>query len=337
MNDICIIGAGAAGILLLHFFENAGISPNRITIIDPYFDGGALFRDWGFVTSNTKWEKTLEAITLLHPQVITKESETLNETTPLYKISKFLTLSIQSYLEKTNMVCGFVKTACLREEKWSIELQSGQIFSSKTVFFCTGAKQKTLDIPIRTVSLSKALYLPSLTSIIEKKHTVLVFGTMHSGCLVLQNLNSIGCQVKAIYKGEKPFLFARDGEYDGIKEDAEKIADAILKGDYKSTELISLNEFNKVGSAIRKADWCIYCMGFEIDQKYQIQNSEGQSFSLSSYDPQTGKLPLSNAWAFGIACPNRAPDGIHYDVSVLSFANHIYNQKTDILAAIQVQ
>lgn len=334
MSDICIVGAGAAGLLLLHFFENNGILPETITIIDPYFDGGALYRNWGFVKSNTKWEKTLEAISLFNPQVPNKGSETLNQTTPLYKISKFLTSTIHSYLEKTNMICGFVKKACLREGKWYIELQSGNILSSKTIFFCTGAKQKILDLPIPTVSLSKALYLPSLSSIVEKKDTVLLFGTMHSGCLVLQNLESIGCQVKAIYKGDKPFLFARDGEYDGIKEDAEGVADSILKGDYKTTELIALSDFQKVGTAIRKADWCIYCMGFEIDQQYEIQNEEGESFSLGSYDPLTGKLPLSKAWAFGIACPNRAPDGIHYDVSVLSFANHIYNQKADILAAI---
>lgn len=334
MSDICIIGAGAAGLLLLHFFENERIPPEKITIIDPYFDGGALFRNWGFVISNTKWEKTLDAINILHPQVISKESENINETTPLHKISYFLSSSIHPYLEKTNMICGFVKKAQLRNEKWNIELESGQSFSSKTVFFCTGAKQKALNLPIPTVSLNKALYLPSLTSIVEKKDTVIVFGTMHSGCLVLQNLHSIGCSVKAIYKGDRPFLFARDGEYDGIKEDAATIADTILKGDYKTIELIPLSDFQKVGTAIRKADWCIYSMGFEIDQKYEIQNEEGQGFSLNSYDPQTGKLPLSRAWAFGIACPNRAPDGIHYDVSVLSFANHIYNQKADILSAI---
>ena len=334
MTDICIVGAGVAGLLLLHFFEYNGILPDKITIIDPYFDGGALFRDWGFVNSNTKWEKTLQAISLLHPQAIPKESEILNETTPLYKISKFLSKSIEDYLKKTNIICGFVKKAYLRDGKWYIELQSGKAVVSKTVFFCTGAKQKTLDLPIPTLPLSKALYLPSLTSIVEKKHTVLVFGTMHSGCLVIQNLNSIGCTIKAIYKGDKPFLFARDGEYDGIKEDAEGVADAIQKGDFKTTELIQLSDFQKVGAAIRRADWCIYCMGFEINQQYEIQDESGQSFFLKSYDPQTGKLPLSNAWAFGIACPNRAPDGIHYDVSVLSFATHIQNQKTDILSAV---
>lgn len=334
MSDICIVGAGAAGILLLHFFKQNGILPETITIIDPYFDGGALYREWGFVKSNTKWEKTVEAISLFDPEGIAKESGTFNETTPLYKISKFLISSIQLYLEKTNIICGFVKKAYLREGKWCIELQSGKMYLSKTIFFCTGAKQKTLGLPIPTISLSKALYLPSVSSIIEKNHTVLIFGTMHSGCLVLQNLHSIGCQVKAIYKGDTPFLFARDGEYDGIKEDAESIADSILKGEYKTTELISFSDFQKVGAAIRKADWVIYCMGFEIDQQYEIQNEEGESFSLSRYDPQTGKLPLPRAWTFGIASPNRAPDGIHYDVSVLSFARHIYNQKTDILGAI---
>jgi hypothetical protein len=36
-------------------------------------------------------------------------------------------------------------------------------------------------------------------------------------------------------------------------------------------------------------------------------------------------LVVPNAWGFGIAYPSQAPDGIHFDVGVASFIEHISN------------
>lgn len=334
MYKICIIGAGISGLLLLHLFEEAKVNPQDITIIDPYFDGGALMRKWPFVISNTKWEKTLEAIRLLRPSLQLEFSEQADKTTHLSKISKFVFSTISNYLQKTNIICGNVKMVEKRDECWKIITDNDQTVDSKTVFFCTGAKEKSLCLPIPTIPLSSALHFESIEKMVDSKDTVLLFGTMHSGCLVLDNLRKIGCQVKAVYKGEKPFLFARDGEYDGIKEDAATIADSILTNNNTNLEFISFDSFTKVASAIRKANWCIYCIGFEATQDFIILNEGGRGVSLNTYDSRTGKLPVENAWTFGIASPNRAPDGIHYDVSVLAFATHIYNQKESILQSL---
>jgi hypothetical protein len=54
--DVCIIGFGAAGMLALSLLPTL-----NICIIDPYFDGGDLFRKWHSVESNTKLIKVVDA------------------------------------------------------------------------------------------------------------------------------------------------------------------------------------------------------------------------------------------------------------------------------------
>jgi thioredoxin reductase len=206
--------------------------------------------------------------------------------------------------------------------RWSITTETNSSHTTSLLFFCTGAKQKTLQLPIPTIPLEHALHLPTLQSILKPNEKVLLFGSQHSGCLVLSNLQNTGCSTTCVYKGEKPFCFARDGEYDGIKEQAATIADTILSGAYSRLEFVQLKDLSALSSAIRKADWVIYSIGFE----------PAISFLEESYDPKTGKFPGSpNAWGFGIAFPSSAPDSIHYDVSILAFTEHILAQRSEIL------
>jgi hypothetical protein len=39
-------------------------------------------------------------------------------------------------------------------------------------------------------------------------------------------------------------------------------------------------------------------------------------------------------WGFGIAYPSQAPDGIHWDVGVSSFLEHIHGQTSSIVSII---
>ena len=59
--SVCIVGAGTAGLLLLLLLRQ-NIPPSRITIIDPYFDGGDLIRRWHSVVSNTPLRAATEAL-----------------------------------------------------------------------------------------------------------------------------------------------------------------------------------------------------------------------------------------------------------------------------------
>ena len=226
------------------------------------------------------------------------------------------------------MVSGLVTECSHSDGKWKVNVGS-KLYEGKLLFLCFGSQPKSLALPIPSIPLSTALHLPSLTTTINKKDRVLLFGTMHSGALILQNLNSIGCKTVAVYKGAKPFLFARDGEYDGIKEDAATAADAILAGNYTNLELITSDDMAKLARALRTSDWVIYAIGFE--QRTEIRST----FNLSKHDGTTGRLSAPSCWGFGIAFPNTTtlPDGsIHNDVSLFSFASHILKQREAILS-----
>ena len=328
MPSIVIVGMGAAGLLLLHMFQADGIPPDEIICIDPFFDGGDLQRQWRFVISNTPWSKVVETIQLFNPAW--KDTTGLDpaKTTPLYEAIKAVRDSIQPYLNKCHMVSGIATECSHSDGRWKVNVGS-KLYEGKLLFLCFGSQPKSLALPIPSIPLSTALHLPSLMTTINKKDRVLVFGTMHSGALILQNLNTIGCKTTAVYKGTKPFLFARDGEYDGIKEDAATAADAILAGQYTNLELIVADDMAKLARALRTSDWVIYAIGFE--QRSEIRST----LNLSQYDGATARLSAPSSWGFGIAYPNitTLPDGsVHKDVSLLSFATHILKQRETIMS-----
>ena len=329
MPSIVIVGMGAAGLLLLHMFRAEGVPPNEILCIDPFFDGGDLQREWRFVISNTPWSKVIETIQLFNPTWKDTTGNDPTKTTPLFQAIRAVRESVQDYLHKCQLVTGiatnfrYIATEGNTNETWKVDVSS-KTYEGKLLFLCFGAKAKTLALPIPSIPLSTALHLPSLTAVVNKKDRVLVFGTMHSGTLILENLNTIGCKTAAIYRGAKPFLFARDGEYDGIKEEAATIADAILASQHKNLTLVQADDMAGLANALRTADWVIYAIGFE---------QEGKSPLL--HDGLTGRLSPPSSWGFGLAFPNTTtlPDGtVHKDVSLLAFATHISKQRQDIMA-----
>lgn len=323
MPSIVIVGMGAAGLLLLHMFRAEGVPPDEILCIDPFFDGGDLQREWRFVISNTPWSKVIETIQLFNPTWKDTTGNDPTKTTPLFEAIRAVRESVQDYLHKCHLITGIATNFRHVDETWKVDVSS-KTYEGKLLFLCFGAKAKTLALPIPSIPLSTALHLPSLTAAVHKNDRVLVFGTMHSGTLILQNLNAIGCKTAAIYKGKRPFLFARDGEYDGIKEEAATIADAILASQYKNLTLVQADDMAGLANALRTADWVIYAIGFE---------QEGRSPLL--HDGLTGRLSPPSSWGFGLAFPNTTtlPDGtVHKDVSLLAFATHISKQRQDIMA-----
>lgn len=322
---------GAAGLLLLHMFQAEGVPPEEILCIDPFFDGGDLQREWRFVISNTPWSRIAETLQLFNPAWKDTSGFDPAKTTPLYETIRAVRESVQAYLQRCHLVTGVATGFTYVDDSWKVQVSS-KTYEGKLLFLCFGGQAKTMSLPIPSIPLSTALHLPSLTSAIQKRDRVLVFGTMHSGALILQNLNAIGCKTTAIYRGSKPFLFARDGEYDGIKEDAATVADAILASQYKNVELVRADDMASLAKALRTADRVIYAIGFE--QRTGIT----ASFNLNEYNGLTGRLSAPSCWGFGIAFPNTTtlPDGtVHKDVSLLSFATHIAKQRQDILTELR--
>jgi len=343
--DLCIIGAGVSGLILILLLAERGVPLNNLCIVDPYFDGGDLIRKWPYVISNTPWSTTLNSIKTYCPSAkIPKWAQDLplDKPTPVYIIVKLIRECAKPVLEKVRRIHGSVTSANWSTPKslWTVSIkkeQTTETIEVKGLCLLYGANPKELDISIPSIPLDIALDVNKLQKYIEPTDKVIVFGTRHSGVHVLKNL--VDCSANSIiglYKDVKPFLFARDGEYDGIKIDAATIADEILANKYPSIKMLSISNLSTMLRETRSADWVVYAIGFEPRHTIPLLIDEAKINTKFEYD-KTGKiLDYPSTWGFGFAYPSQAPDEIHWDVGVSSFLEHIHRQLPSILSIIYV-
>jgi hypothetical protein len=318
----CIVGFGIAGQLLILELLQRGILQKDICICDANFLGGALATHYGSVESNTPWWKTrkaLEVYSQWNTEVLL-EGDTLykhDQCMPLRDIARFCSNIANAASYAVNKITTQVITIQREDLVWKIQHTFGTL-RCKTLFLATGAESKTLELSKPSIPLSIALDKSQLTYHVNlAKDTILVFGTSHSGTILLHNLQELGIKAIGVYKTAKPFIFARDGAYDGIKEGSEKIADSILQGNYTNISLVSWNDPLAVHKSIVQSTKCIYATGFQTNP---IQGAS------ALYDSETAALlNLPNVYGFGIAYPGiTILDGKSYvDVSVLSFQDQI--------------
>ena len=336
---VCIIGAGASGILLSLLLHQFGMATSDFCIIDPHFDGGDLQRKWPNVISNTPWSATTEAFRRCLPSLelpAWAKQLPADKPTPLNKIAKLLRDLFHPL--KFQTIRGTVGSAVWKPENgaWTIYVESGTGLTevnATRVLFTQGSVPKQYDIPIPSIPLDVALDAERLKSYISPSDQVVVLGTNHSGTLVLKNLVDAGLKnIVGVYKNSRVFKWARDGEYEGLKLDAATIADAIYSGQYPMIRLISYGNISDMVKATRGATWIVYAAGFTINTNIRIvvDNTEA---NITGYDANTGVLKgVPNAWGFGIAYPSQAPDGVHFDVGISSFLEHFYRQIPDVTA-----
>jgi len=333
MTSVCIVGAGATGLLLLLLLQEAGVDMSTVTIIDPHFDGGDLARRWTSVISNTPWSKAVNSLKAACPSLTIPDIHPLENTTPLIEIAHLLRSLASPSLKKSRQIQGQAVKANYNSANkiWTTTVQVNgllQTVETQHLILTIGSEPKSLDLPIPSIPLEVALDSSRLKNYVKKGDKVIVFGTMHSGTLVIQNLVALETEVTAYYKADKPFYWARDGTYDGIKADAADIADSIVAGKIK-VSLVSTADTSKVIRTSHEAQWVVYAMGF-YQRTIQISVDDNDCPS-TEYDGQTGRLLKAPAWGFGIAYPNRAPDGINWDVSVASFLEHMKPRIIDII------
>jgi hypothetical protein len=341
MYKYIIIGSGVTGLLLLLVLATKGsIEPNTICVIDPYFDGGDMMRKWGSVQSNTPWSKTFLSIQKISPTITSSLPQT--STTPLHEIPNFLRSCTSALQKQSRQIQGLATKAHYNSstKQWTVHYSLGSAKGSvegSRLILAQGSEPRGMDLPIPSIPLEIALDSCRIKQYVRPKDHVLVFGTMHSGSLILKNvMDCSGATATGFYKKEKAFYFARDGEYDGIKEDSAVIAHEILSGKYG--DRLSLVNVNTLSDVIRntiRAKWVVYAMGFSPRKTIQLQIDDSVARTPEQYDGTTGRLEgAPNAWGFGIAYPNRAPDGVHWDVGVASFVDHILLQLNDLINGI---
>lgn len=321
----CIIGYGIAGQLLtLELLQN-GVNPADLCICDETFLGGSLVTQYGTVVSNTPWWKTRKALEA-YPQWSTEalqEGDTVFQKDQCMPVKAIGEICLQVANKATitgNVWKQLTHVTGIQQDAtsglWKIQHSFGSLHS-KILFLTQGAEPKGLDISQPTIPLYIALDKDLLSRYVSHKDTVAVFGTAHSGTVILQNLQTLGIPTYAIYKSEKPFYFARDGFYDGVKEGSAVIADSILQGEYKNLTLVPWSDPLAIYKALQRSTKCIVSIGF---QPRQLQGS------FTEYDPSTAAIQgLQNVYGFGIAYPGTSEvNGRTYtDVSVLSFQDQI--------------
>jgi cation diffusion facilitator CzcD-associated flavoprotein CzcO len=331
MIRICIVGAGVTGLILLLLLQDAGFDMSTVCIIDPHFDGGDLARNWTTVISNTPWSKTINSLATHLPSLSIPTSFDPSSLTPLIEIANLLRTLCEPILKKVKLVQGTVLESNYDSANnlWNISVNSEgmETIQSIKLILSQGSAQKTMNLSIPSIPLDIALDATRVKNYVKSGDKVIVFGTAHSGTLVIQNLVNLGATVTACYNRDRPFRWDRDGAYDGIKADASEIADKIMAGTI-SVALVQRQDTVKMIRASRDAKWVVYAIGF-TPRLIQIF-VDGVKVS-NDYDGLTGRLTQAPAWGFGIAYPNRAPDGVHWDVSVAAFLEHIKLQIPSII------
>ena len=306
----CIIGFGISGQILVLELLKAGVLKKDIIICDETFLGGDLIIKYGSVLSNTPWWKTKKAL-----EIYTNElpDYPLDKCTPLSDLAR---ICLKTALRASESIEKLTTSVISLEQGWTITHTFGT-FNAEKVFLTIGAYEKSLDLNIPKIPLNIALDINLLSTCIESHDNLTVFGTSHSGVIVLDNLNKLSTSTTAVYKGAQPFVFESE-THGGLKEASEIHAKAILNGDYVNTTLVPLSDTLKVYKSLIKTTKLICATGFEPRSPF------GKAYL--DYNHETAEIKAgSNIYGFGIAYPSITTiNSIKYpDVSVLSFQAHI--------------
>jgi cation diffusion facilitator CzcD-associated flavoprotein CzcO len=328
MKKVCILGCGAAGFLLLYTLEKNGISPEQVIVIDPSLNGGDLSSKWCSVRSNTTWQQLLTAVPYNGPLPSIYAAIDPTQPCPLRYYIQYLRDVTKAYLQKCEVHSTYATKTSHENGQWNITLKHQQTpLVADILLLATGSEPKHLDLPYPSISLCVALDKEKLSSFVQKGNHILVFGTAHSATLIVQNLLDLGATVTNFYASQKPFYFDRDGDYDGLKQDAARIADKILAKEIP-VSLVSVQDTAAVIRHTKNVDAVIYAIGFEARNP----------FGLKDYNGETGQIEgVPHAWGFGIAYPKRAADGIHWDVSIPAFQGHIEQQMPNIVSLLRLE
>ncbi len=335
MYDFICIGYGVATASLILSLTQFPSGIN-ILVFDNTFDGGDLRRHYGQVTSNTTWLQFLNtiqkycspakfaALKALHgPEETTKLDELV------YHFNSVVQAAVASSSIKIHKRCEQISEVSYEGNRWKIGSYEG-----KTLIVCTGADPKTLGLPKPTLQLSSVISKSSLPC--RTGEHIVVFGTAHSGTLAIKSLLDTGCRVSAIYNGVKPFKYARDGEYDGIKQESAIIADNLPA----SVKLVSSSDENAVRAELIDCDWVLYACGFKPRNNIKVKiNGIDTDAGLTDYDPTTGRLlGCASAFGYGIAYPNSniVNGKTYYDVSLAAFMAHIEKNLPLIIGSLSI-
>ena len=300
-----VVGLGPAGIFTLACIPKQYLATT--VVIESQAVGGSLAAHYGAVVANIPKSVILEALRKIPNwtafPLLEKYRE--DECPLLADVCRQIRALIAEDLLRVSFRTKRMSGLQVSPAGWRIDLE-GEVLEAQKVFLCLGAAPKTLDLPVPHIPLHVALNRPLLEQYVSPTDSIVVFGTSHSGTLILKHLQTIGCaRVTALYKGKTPFRFARDGDTEGIKQESAAVADEILGGkwDRNTPRLLSCDDFSTAYRAVSKATHVIYAVGFE-KPAMRYKTLEGEERCLR-FRPATNDFEdVQNLWGFGIGFPS---------------------------------
>lgn len=312
MYTNAIVGFGPAGIFTLACLPQSELS--KTLVLEPSCAGGDLLAMYGTVVANITAQDILNAFRKI-PRWQSKSMPILEAYAPdacptlADACRQMLDLVAEDRKQadyRTKRAVAYARTAA---GTWKITAEDDSVFETQKLILCVGGKTKHLDLPVLSIPLSIALTPSLLKQHVTPNSRVVVFGTSHSGTLILKNLKDLGVsRVAAIYNTPKPFYYARDGDTEGIKQEAAAIADEIVArawGD-KTPELLNYCDFSSVYRTVHAADRVVYAIGFS-QPKLTYTDVEQKTHPLVT-NKDIG------VYGFGMAYPRHytAPNGNKY-------------------------
>lgn len=339
-SKIALIGWGAANMLFAaHLVKQQAVDPRRLLIIDPYHNGGALLRSWAHVRSNTTFGQFKDALANIGCPIESPLPE--DQPTPLHTIANLLIAAVRPLVASSERVFGTVNRLEYTAGTWQITVQTAEGLRHLQASICSlapGAQPKILQTGCPQIPLSAALHLPSLQTYAAPGSHIVIFGSAHSGTLIAKAATDAGCTATIIHLGKPVFLFASEGAYDGIKQDAEHIAREILANGFAGkVQLVDYQDGLAVHRTLLTADYTVCACGFDTTgaPTVVVEGVPINTVKGLPYNPATGEIaPRLLGWGIAFPSTTTVNERTYTDVSIPSFSAHILTQKDRLHALL---
>jgi hypothetical protein len=319
--------------------------PERLRDIHVFDDGcigGDLAKLYGCVSANltrTEIEQALRMVPRWREVALPiLEAASAADACPrLSDVCRQLTSLVRPLIEQVQFHTTCIIRAKQELDGWTLVGNNGSLHRVGRVILCTGAIPRKLDLPRPAIPLEVALCRDALAKFVGPNDSVAVFGTSHSGTLVLRNLQQVGCRrITAFYRGEVPFRWKRNHDSEGLKQESAAIADEIVArawGDATPT-LVRMDDTATLVRQVMNCDYIVYAIGFE-PRLPELVGIGGQILSDVRHNPATAEIAPA-MWGFGIGFPSlyeKPLGGLAPDVGFGGFIGHILSRIETILAS----
>ncbi len=202
ISEVFIIGAGPAGVLAGLDLISAGVPRDGISIVDPTFTAGDLYRKFPRVPGNTAAGSYLSALAR-HLNGVARPAFSIEdipptETCPISYLTPPIQWLSEKLLAQVRSETGFITDLSLQEDGlWRLTSNGDDPWSllSRSVILTTGGRPKELDglctsdsTRAKLIPLRKALDSEAFRAEVNNQDSVAILGSSHSGILALMHL-----------------------------------------------------------------------------------------------------------------------------------------------------